>query len=275
MPFPYKTVLITGATSGIGQALAERMIASGVFVIAIGRRKERLDDLVKKHGSDKVAAEPFDISDLSALPNWVKHITTTYPKLDSIVLNAGLQKTLLFTKPETIDLAAHSTELTTNYLSPLHLITLFLPHLISLSPQPTSIIVVSSCLSLIPLPRCANYCATKAATHSLVWSLRAQLTGPEAEHTKHIKVIEILPPAVKTELHKIQKDLVEQGQGDFGMELDEFADFTWGELEKGDGPDGRDEITVKETREWVEMDHKRREVFEGYVRGCREGGMKF
>ncbi|CCC14456.1 unnamed protein product [Sordaria macrospora k-hell] len=256
MPFPYKTVLITGATSGIGQALAERMIASGVFVIAVGRRKERLDDLVKKHGSDKVAAEPFDISDLSALPNWVKHITTTYPKLDSIVLNAGLQKTLLFTKPETIDLAAHSTELTTNYLSPLHLITLFLPHLISLSPQPTSIIVVSSCLSLIPLPAAPT------------------IAQPKPPRTLS-SVIEILPPAVKTELHKIQKDLVEQGQGDFGMELDEFADFTWGELEKGDGPDGRDEITVKETREWVEMDHKRRGVFEGYVRGCREGGMKF
>ena len=104
-----------------------------------------------------------------------------------------------------------------------------------------------------------------------MWSLRAQLSGPEAEHTKHIKVIEILPPAVKTELHTIQKDLVEQGAADFGMELDVFADFTWGELEEGK----KDEIAVKETREWVEMDHKRREVFEGYVRGCREGGMKF
>lgn len=79
MPFPYKTVLITGATSGIGQALAERMIASGVFVIAVGRRKERLDELVKKHGSDKVAAEPFDISDLPALPNWVKQYVSPSP----------------------------------------------------------------------------------------------------------------------------------------------------------------------------------------------------
>lgn len=72
MPFPYKTVLITGATAGIGLALAERMIGSGIFVIAVGRRKDRLDSLVAKHGSDKVAAEVFDVSDIDAIPEWAK-----------------------------------------------------------------------------------------------------------------------------------------------------------------------------------------------------------
>jgi NADP-dependent 3-hydroxy acid dehydrogenase YdfG len=72
MPFPYKNVLITGATSGIGRALAERMIASGIFVIAVGRRQDRLDELVAKHGSDKVAAEVFDVSDIDALGPWAK-----------------------------------------------------------------------------------------------------------------------------------------------------------------------------------------------------------
>jgi NADP-dependent 3-hydroxy acid dehydrogenase YdfG len=70
MPFPYKNVLITGASSGIGQALAERMIESGVFVIAVGRRQDRLDALVAKFGSDKVAAEAFDVSDIEAIPEW-------------------------------------------------------------------------------------------------------------------------------------------------------------------------------------------------------------
>jgi len=71
MPFPYKTVLVTGATAGIGRALAERMIENDVFVIAVGRRKERLEELAAKYGSGKVATEQFDVADIAALPAWV------------------------------------------------------------------------------------------------------------------------------------------------------------------------------------------------------------
>jgi NADP-dependent 3-hydroxy acid dehydrogenase YdfG len=70
MPFPYKTVLVTGATSGIGLTLAERMIANGSFVIAVGRRQDRLDQFLAKHGADKVAVDAFDVSDLDALGPW-------------------------------------------------------------------------------------------------------------------------------------------------------------------------------------------------------------
>lgn len=72
MPFPHKKVLITGATAGIGRALAERMIEQGVFVIAVGRRKERLEDLVQKYGADNCVAEGFDVTDLEALPTWAE-----------------------------------------------------------------------------------------------------------------------------------------------------------------------------------------------------------
>jgi len=79
MPFPYKTVLVTGATAGIGEALAERMIANGIFVIAVGRRKDRLDALVAKHGADKVAGSAFDVSNLDALGDWAKQYVLLIP----------------------------------------------------------------------------------------------------------------------------------------------------------------------------------------------------
>lgn len=73
MPFPHKTVLITGATAGIGRALAERLLQQqdgSTTVIAVGRRKDRLDDLVARYGADKLVAEEFDVTDLDAIPAW-------------------------------------------------------------------------------------------------------------------------------------------------------------------------------------------------------------
>lgn len=70
MAFPYKCVLVTGATAGIGFALAEKIINNGSFVIAVGRRQDRLDRLVQKHGNDKVAAECFDVGEIANLEKW-------------------------------------------------------------------------------------------------------------------------------------------------------------------------------------------------------------
>lgn len=71
MPFPYKCVLVTGATSGIGLALTKRIVEHGAFVIAVGRRQERLDQLLKEYDSDKIAIEQFDVGEISKLGAWV------------------------------------------------------------------------------------------------------------------------------------------------------------------------------------------------------------
>lgn len=71
MPFPYKRVLVVGATSGIGASLADRMVKEGSHVIVVGRRKEALEDFVHKHGKDKASAVPFDITELDKIPNFV------------------------------------------------------------------------------------------------------------------------------------------------------------------------------------------------------------
>ncbi|KAJ4396107.1 hypothetical protein N0V93_000324 [Gnomoniopsis smithogilvyi] len=256
MPFPHKTVLLTGATAGIGRALAERMIENGVFVIAVGRRKERLLELEQKYGPDKCVAEDFDVTDLEALPAWAEKITKAYPTLSSIILNAGIQRTLDFANPSYPDISSKVTsELTTNYTSPLLTITAFLPHLTALS-SPASIILVTSGLAIVPLPRCANYCATKAALHSLAWSLRAQL-GPAHPH---LRVVEIMPPAVQTELHALQPELVAVGQADIGMPLGAFIDETWEALARWDAEE--DEIMVKEVKgNWGHVEDARRVAF--------------
>ena len=71
MPFPYKKVLVIGATSGIGEALASRLVHEGSYVMVSGRRKENLEAFVHQHGKDKSSAVPFDITETEKIPNFV------------------------------------------------------------------------------------------------------------------------------------------------------------------------------------------------------------
>ena len=71
MPFQYKRILVVGATSGIGEALAAKFVEGGSKVIVVGRRKERLEDFVHKYGKDNATAVPFDITEMDKIPNFV------------------------------------------------------------------------------------------------------------------------------------------------------------------------------------------------------------
>ncbi len=135
------------------------------------------------------------------------------------------------------------------------MLSLFLPHLIARGPAPASIVLVSSGLAIVHIPRCANYCATKAALHSLAWTLRSQLSS--APETRHVRVIEVVPPAVQTELHSQQEDLVHAGQTAFALPLEPYADETWAALQ-GD----QDEIlaTVAKQR-FGHVEDEKRKVF--------------
>lgn len=229
MSLQYSKVLIVGATSGIGWALAEKIVADGKYVVIVGRRQSKLDEFVKKHGSDKVDSIVFDITKVDQIPKFVKDVTNKHPDLDSIFLNSGIQRSFDFSKPETVDLEVLEMEFKTNYLSYMHLTTAFIPFL-QKQEKETSLIYTTSGLALLPLPRCPNYCASKAALHHMILVLREQLrNGPG-----HIKVIEIFPPAVQTELHdaKHQPDI--KDGGNLGMPLKEFTEETWSKLVNGD-----------------------------------------
>jgi short-subunit dehydrogenase involved in D-alanine esterification of teichoic acids len=91
----------------------------------------------------------------------------------------------------------------------------------------------TSGLALVPLPRCPNYCATKAALHQFILALRRQLQDSS------VKVVELFPPAVQTELHdaKHQPD-IENGR-EIGITMDEFMETAWKGI-----VEGKEEIPV-------------------------------
>jgi NADP-dependent 3-hydroxy acid dehydrogenase YdfG len=74
MPFPYKKVLVVGATSGIGEDLASRILkeSPSTSIIAVGRRQEKLDEFVEKHSKDRAVAVQFDITNLKDIPDFAQ-----------------------------------------------------------------------------------------------------------------------------------------------------------------------------------------------------------
>lgn len=92
MGFAYKKVLLVGATSGIGLALADKLVQEGVHVIAVGRRKENLDAFVSKHGKDKASSHVFDITKISEIPKFRDEVLAAHPDLDCLFLNSGIQR---------------------------------------------------------------------------------------------------------------------------------------------------------------------------------------
>src|SRR3546814_13509738 len=85
-----KTVWITGATSGFGAATVQRFVAGGWRVIASGRRAERLQQLVERHGADHVHAAAFDVRDEAAMHAAHAALPPAFAGIDLLVNNAGL-----------------------------------------------------------------------------------------------------------------------------------------------------------------------------------------
>lgn len=141
MPFPYKHVLLVGATSGIGLAMAERLIQD-CKVTVVGRRKDRLDDFVAKHG-EKANAISFDISDTEKAPQFAADAIREFPDIDCIFLNAGYQRLHDFSKPETLDIKGFNNEMHVNYTSLVILTHAFLPYLLARKEETSFILFVA------------------------------------------------------------------------------------------------------------------------------------
>ena len=206
------TVLITGGGSGIGYALSTRFLNAGSKVIICGRRPDVLKQVEKDHPG--VHAIQCDVGQKSERERLFQEVRKEFPDLNVFVNNAGIQN-----RPpaitQTQDWSKHEQEISINLEAPMHLSMLFAALLTK--QKKAAIINITSGLAFVPIAAMPTYCATKAALHSFTMSIRHQLKKTS------VKVYEVAPPGVQT-------DLGGKGLHDWGVPLDEFADFVMAQL---------------------------------------------
>ncbi|QAA32958.1 SDR family oxidoreductase [Clostridium manihotivorum] len=184
------TILITGGATGIGYSLAENLIKLGNEVIICGRREDKLFEA--KKAIPNLHIKVCDVAKDGERLDLFKWVTSNFESLNIIINNAGIQRDIDF-KRGIDDLLDGGNEIAINLEAPIYLTALFVPFL--MKQESAAIINVSSGLGFTPLSRVPVYCATKAGLHSFTMTLRHQLSDTK------IKVFEIIPPAVDTELN--------------------------------------------------------------------------
>lgn len=187
MKLQNNTILITGGTSGIGLALAEKLNKLGNKVIVTGRNQERIDNAIKD--SDLVGFQ-MDVSSAKSVREVGKRIKEEYPELNIVINSAGIMRPYnLFDEEVSVeDLMA---EINTNLSGTIAVDKTLLNHFVE---QPEALIVnVSSGLANLSSAAHPVYSATKAGVHMFTDALREQLLF--AGH-KNVHVMELVPPLV-------------------------------------------------------------------------------
>jgi len=181
-----RTVLITGASSGIGQQLCQILAQQGHQVLALARRDAPLQQLASQHAS--IVPIVADLADTAALPTLAHRLQQAHPELAVVVHNAGVQHNHgLLSSATGVDLL---TELNTNLLAPMRLTQLLLPQL--LTQHAPQLVFVGSSLAFVPKRSAAAYSASKAGIHGFCGALRAQVPREQ------LVVTEVVLPLVDT-----------------------------------------------------------------------------
>ena len=185
-----KTALITGATSGIGEACARKFAQGGYDVIITGRNKQRLAALKMEleTGETKVLALAFDVRNRAAATKAIKSLPTEWAKIDVLINNAGLALGL---EPEYEgDFEDWDTMIDTNIKGLLTMTRLIVPKMVERNSG--HIINIGSVAGDAAYAGGNVYCATKAAVKTITDGLRIDVA-----HTA-VRVTNVKPGLVET-----------------------------------------------------------------------------
>ncbi|XP_039292780.1 dehydrogenase/reductase SDR family protein 7-like [Nilaparvata lugens] len=191
-----KVVLITGASSGLGEALAHSFYKAGCKVILTARREKELarvkNDLLSLHPTVPTyppVALLLDISKLEDIPKYVSEVLAIHKNVDILVNNAGIsyRGDVMSTKLE-----VDEQVMAVNYFGTVALTKALLPQMVE--GNGGHIVAVSSVQGRIAVPHRSAYAASKHALQAFFDSLRAELAG------SNVKVTVVSPGYIKTNL---------------------------------------------------------------------------
>ena len=172
-----RVALVTGATSGFGEAMTRRLLTAGAHVIATGRRADRLDALATELATARLLTRALDVRDQTSIDAMLAHLPAPFDAIDILFNNAGLA--LGLSKAHEADLDDWQTMIDTNVSGLVR-------------------INMSSVAASYPYPGGNVYGATKAFVRQFSLNLRSDLLGTK------IRVTSIEPGMADTEFSVVR-----------------------------------------------------------------------
>ncbi len=200
-----KTVLITGASSGIGHDTAWRFATEGYRLILVARRLERLQQLADKlHHTfgTKVLPIQLDITDRQAVSETIQGLPMAWRDIDVLINNAGLAAGL--EKLACADIQNWERMIDTNVKGLLYMTQAVLQNMLQQAATSKHIVNIGSIAGREVYENGSVYCATKFAVKALTETLRREVCGTK------IKVSSVDPGLVETEFSLVRFDSDEQ-----------------------------------------------------------------
>jgi len=189
-------IIITGASSGIGEAFARQVAPRAAVVVLVARRKDRLDALASElnaaHGELTVAVMPCDLTDTEAARTLVSDVVTRFGRIDVLINNAGMGDIAPF---ETADADKLERMIGVNVTGFTAMARAVVPAMVA--RKRGAILNVSSGFGLVTMPMFTTYVATKHYVTAFSEGLRAEL----AYHG--ITVTQLCPGPVATEFEAV------------------------------------------------------------------------
>ena len=201
-----KLIVITGASSGFGAAIAKQLSKAGHPLLLLARRLERLTEL----NLPNTVCKKVNITDRTAFEAAIRGAEAQYGKTDCLINNAGM---MLLGQLDTQDPSEFSKMIDVNVTALLNGMQIVLSDM--KARQEGTIINISSIAGRKTFPNHAAYCGTKFAVHAISENVREEVAND------NVRVITIAPGAAETEL--LSHTTSDQIKNDYGAWKDDMG----------------------------------------------------